>query len=86
MLSITFIFANPVTVIFVKDALTETGPSPWNNWSFAIFNGSIVPTCSNPSIPVTSSWKSPWIDSVEHFTKSGSANEQVFRKFAIFLW
>lgn len=47
----TFVFAKPVTTTLERDALTLTGPSPCRMRILLIFIGSIVPTCSSPSMP-----------------------------------
>lgn len=67
-------------------AFTETGPSPCRTAILWIFNGSVVPIASNPSIPTASSSKSPCIEIVEHFVNSGSDNWQVFKKAAVLIF
>lgn len=83
LLSTTLVFAKPVKETLVNVAFTETGPSPCKTEILWIFNGSVVPTASNPSIPITNWSNNPCIEIVEHFVNSGSDNRQVFKKAAV---
>lgn len=52
LLSITSVFANPVTDAFDNDELMLTGPSPWNILIRFNFIGSMVSKAVKPSMPI----------------------------------
>lgn len=85
MLSLTIALPNPVILQSVKLAFMLTGPVAVNNRTTGISIGSIFEGLSNPLIPTAKFLNNPAIDSVEHFSKSGSISENlhVFKKSAV---